>query len=1011
MFESRLGSGLKRLYVYCLIAAITVPLAPLGFTAEQKIDLDGNPLNGKESTVQTNVLQSFPVQVENIIFNNAMGSGFSFEWPGAGPGGFSSFITDGPDVGTKWTWTTVSQVYTVVTPGSFLADPRQVNVFGSGLGGIQAPGDTGGTFALPGKSIFPTEVTVSSASLTSSLVTFFSPENTIASCDSSFVPGRFEQTITNNTGETVTFMVEEPDCCPEANMTICEDGCQFYLTDDNNCGGCGNVCDFDQTCEQGSCTDICPGDGQELCGEICEDTFGDVNNCGGCGNVCAFDEFCDIGNCADICPGAGQEYCDETCVDTFNDDSNCGDCNVVCAFDEFCGGGTCGPICPGVGQAYCDETCVDTLTDENNCGSCGTTCLFDEFCDNGSCADICPAVGAEFCNGACADTLTDEANCGSCGTTCLFDEFCSNGTCADICPGVGQEFCGGVCVDTLNDVGNCGSCDAACAFDEFCDNGSCADICPGASQELCDGVSCADLLNDPFNCGACGNVCDANSTCTGGTCEACRPPLQTNCDNECVNVHKDPFNCGECGFVCDFTDCPSTGTGACSQGSSCICDPAEPTSVDALYGFSPTPSDEPDTVFSVPAVRLANRTTARSLPTYAPVTPPPALATGLTSARGFNREATDLAGRAERVTLSPRLELAAEAANGSASRGTSVVEAPVCGIPVIEQQIPDGESFTLCQTGSAVGREIFTTATVMMGGETVGQGPCALIVPAMTAEIDDFEPSPVAVRMLDASGDSLLQPGETAELMIEVLNVGPSEMLNPVATLSCEPDSFNTKPMILLNDTVVYPNFPALESQADCSTTVVNQPQMNSENFVVQVPEDQEPDVGRVCKLNIQGDVGGLITAEMPFVIGIAEACDPATDLDGRNYDGLQGFLSPVNADLVPTSYPANTSPSIVNHGSNVPLKLRLKCDSYTLHPDDIALQPEIISIRHEVVGELPLTNIKDTNSNPDNPFFDCGSNRCEFGLRTIGFPIGTIVISVRMPDSRVFHAALTTAE
>ena len=40
MRESRPGSGLERLFVYWLIFAVTVPIAPLGFAAEQKIDLD-----------------------------------------------------------------------------------------------------------------------------------------------------------------------------------------------------------------------------------------------------------------------------------------------------------------------------------------------------------------------------------------------------------------------------------------------------------------------------------------------------------------------------------------------------------------------------------------------------------------------------------------------------------------------------------------------------------------------------------------------------------------------------------------------------------------------------------------------------------------------------------------------------------------------------------------------------------------------------------------------------------
>ncbi len=1005
MLECRLGSGLRSPLVFFLIAVLAMPLAPPAGTAEQRIDLDGNPLNGKESTVQTNVLQSFPVEVENIIFNNAGGAGFTFEWPGAGPGGFQSLLTSGPDVGTKWTWTTVSQVYSITSTGMFRVDPREVPVYGTGMAGISTPGIGGGAFDLPGKSIFPTEVTVSSASLTSSLVTFFSPQQTIASCDSTFVPGRFEQRITNTTGETVTFMVEEPDCCPEADMTICEDGCQFYLTDENNCGGCGNVCEWDQTCEQGVCEDICPGVGQQLCGETCEDTLNDVNNCGGCGNVCAFDEFCDNGACADICPGPGQEYCDEVCVDTFNDDGNCGDCNVVCAFDEFCSGGSCGPICPGVGQAYCNEVCVDTLTDENNCGSCGTVCAFDEFCDGGACADICPGVGQEYCNGVCVDTLTDESNCGACDTVCAFDEFCDGGACADICPGVGQEYCNSVCVDTLTDVGNCGACNNACAFDQFCDNGACADICPGATSQLCDGISCADLLTDPLNCGACGNVCDANSICTGGACVECRPPLQTNCNNECVNIHTDPFNCGECGFVCDFTDCPSTGTGTCSQGSSCVCDPPEGNAAEE-YAFSPV-FEPPDEVVAMPAQRLSKRVFAQSRPTFPDPVPRLSPVTESAHPRVTRRERPGPTRTEQNVP--PRVERTREAESGA--RGSSVIAAPVCGVPPIQVEIPDGESFTLCQTGSPIGREIFTTATVMKGSRKVGQGPCALIVPATGATIGEFEPSPVSVILADDSGDSLLQPGETAQARVEVLNVGSGALLNAVATMSCEPDGFNPHPVTFLADSVTFDDFPALDTPADCDSTPVFDPKTTNGSFMFTIPDEQESDVGRVCKLNIQGDgPSGLVSTDMPFVLGIADKCD-LQNLSDTPYDGLEGFLSPVIVDLVPKSYPYNTAAATINHGSNAPLKMRLKCGDQTLGKDDIADRPQIVSIRHVDIGELPLTNIKDSASNPDDPNFDCKTNLCEFGLRTIGFPAGTIVISVQLADSRVFHAAVTTVE
>ena len=899
--------------VLCLaLVAGTLPLSTPGFAAEARIDLDGNPVNGAESTVETKVLQSFPVMIENIIFNNTRGREFTFFWPGAGPGGFESILTSGPDVGTKWQWTTVSQVFTVQSPATFVQE-RTVQSFGGMQDGVQASGGAEREFMVPGKSIFPTMVTLSSASLTSSLVTFFSPEQTIATCESDFTPGRFEQRITNNTGGDVEFTVVQPGCCSEAEMTICEDGCQSYLTDDNNCGGCGIEC--------------------------------------------AFDEFCDVGACEPICPGAGQELCGETCEDTLNDPTNCGGCGIECAYDEFCDGGSCAPICPGEGQELCNDVCVDTFTDVGNCGACGNQCQYDEFCDGGSCAPICP--------------------------------------------GDGQEFCDDTCVDTYNDTANCGGCGLQCAFDEYCDVGTCTPICPPESPTLC-GETCVDLQNDPLNCGSCGNTCGANAVCSGGECETCRPPLQTNCDNVCVNIHKDPFNCGECGFVCDFSNCPSTGTGACSQGSSCVCDTARAPDAEPIvfepYPTSPVPvvRPRPSLPRTAATVRPTVEREGRQIVVHEPSTAEERLSVG----------------RPKRSSLAERRRSVRESTREvtSTSHGVSgVIEAPVCGVAPITQVVGDGETFTQCQSGSNIGIEVFTTATVMQGGEVVGQGPCAIIVPAPPELMDDFVPSPTTIIVLDESGDGLLQPGEQADVLVEVVNVGPMALTNVVATLTSPPDTFNTQPITLVSATAAFPDFPALTEPGDCDTPPVLSPTMNTVPFRLVMPLEQEPDVGRVFRVGFQGLTDVPFETEMPFVIGVGEKCDPDVDLDGETYDGLKGFLSPVNADLVPKGNPVNISASSVNQGSNVPLKLKLACGNLTLNADDLETFPEIVDLTHETLGSMPLININaDNNSNPNDPQFVCGSNRCEFGLRTESLAPGDWTISVEMPDTRVFEAGIT---
>ena len=106
-------------------------------------------------------------------------------------------------------------------------------------------------------------------------------------------------------------------------------GCEVNaMADDvNNCGDCGVVCEYDQTCESGVCTNICP-EGETLCGETClnlnalhlascyacadlycdadenlangceiDALAGDLNNCGSCGHVCEAGDTCEQGEC------------------------------------------------------------------------------------------------------------------------------------------------------------------------------------------------------------------------------------------------------------------------------------------------------------------------------------------------------------------------------------------------------------------------------------------------------------------------------------------------------------------------------------------------------------------------------------------------------------------------------------------------------------------------------------------------------------------------------------------
>jgi len=339
----------------------------------------------------------------------------------------------------------------------------------------------------------------------------------------------------------------------------------------------------------------------------------------------------------------------------------------------------------------------------------------------------------------------------------------------------------------------------------------------------------------------------------------------------------------------------------------------------------------------------------------------------------------------------------------------AVVEAPVCDLEPVEQILEDGESLTLCQSGAIVGKEVFTTATVLMDGQKVGQGPCAQIVPAPEVIIPEFLPSPTAVFLTDTSGDGLCQPGETCEMFISVQNLGTASFLNPVATLSSPADGFNPLALSFSSDTSGYPDFPAFTTPGDCDSPPLLDPKTNFMEFVFTVPAEQDPDVGRVFVLNFQGDLGTDTVVEMPIVIGIGSACDPLTDIDGETYDRLLGLQSPVNAKLVPEGNPVNFSKKRFNLGSTVPMKLQLGCGSVTLGSSGIDPSPEIVALVHDTLGPQSLEGINgDNNANPDDPFFSCGSSSCDYQFRTEHLEVGDYVISIQMPDTRVFQAGFT---
>ncbi|HEX7481653.1 MAG TPA: hypothetical protein VF331_27860, partial [Polyangiales bacterium] len=175
------------------------------------------------------------------------------------------------------------------------------------------------------------------------------------------------------------------------------DGCETPLDTNANCKGCGTVC-TKLSCGGGICTAIdcstmpgyadCNGDGAS-----CEtNVTTDLNNCGACGNKCQFDANVTMPNATLTCTAAG---CGTSCAAGFGDcDSNykngcetplttlkdCGSCGQGCAIANAgatCGTGACRVATCNQDYADCDndkKTCETQLNTPTHCGDCNTVC-------------------------------------------------------------------------------------------------------------------------------------------------------------------------------------------------------------------------------------------------------------------------------------------------------------------------------------------------------------------------------------------------------------------------------------------------------------------------------------------------------------------------------------------------------------------------------------------------------------------------------------------------------------
>lgn len=72
-------------------------------------------------------------------------------------------------------------------------------------------------------------------------------------------------------------------CDPDAGCLLCGAVVTYILTNEANCGACGNECAIGAVCVNGECACIAPS---SMCDERCVDLQSSSSDCGTCGNRC-----------------------------------------------------------------------------------------------------------------------------------------------------------------------------------------------------------------------------------------------------------------------------------------------------------------------------------------------------------------------------------------------------------------------------------------------------------------------------------------------------------------------------------------------------------------------------------------------------------------------------------------------------------------------------------------------------------------------------------------------------